>query len=378
MNLDVLREVLNQRRSRLSSLSRKTGIAEDRLALLAQEAEPSLKEWRLLSRALKLSTSALSEEQATGRYSFLFRSPVGGKRLSRALLSQLSSKMMISDELRPGHSAARIASFRQQFGQHQNYMDAEANARYFRKLFAENDQDRPLTDLPSIVSRQLGIKIFLIDTPGIEGASVVSAEDAFIFLARRFAPRMLFTLAHEVAHIFFHQSESSEFISVDFDSSGSRSEIVSRTASQNELYAQGFASALLMPDAAVGIVLKRYREQTNVKGPLGDIEINVLARFFGVSFLAAAVRCESLRLLPPGGAVSLDDKIKEDFGSAEKRATQIGLPDREPLNFPYFPEDLLIAAIEKIREGSMSIGRASAELGITVEDLISANEQSIH
>jgi Zn-dependent peptidase ImmA (M78 family) len=188
---------------------------------------------------------------------------------------------------------------------------------------------------------------------------------------------MLFTLAHEIAHVFFHQTGETEFLSIDFDSPKG-TEIVSRTASNDEKYAHAFASALLMPDAAVGKLLKKIREQTGITGLLGDIEINWLARFFGVSFLAAAVRCESLKLLPPGGAASLDIWVRENHGSAEKRAASLGMPERPQLTFPEFPEDLLQAAISRIHRGSLSIGRAASELGISVEDLIFANEQMVH
>ena len=379
MNLEVLRDALDQHKSRLSYLSRSTGISRERLLSLTKGMEPTLHEWRSLAKALKISSRALlSDDEAQARYSFIFRSPVNGKQVSRALLSQLSKKMILSDELSPQFSSSRVASVRAALLPHVNYLDAEANARLFRTMFLGNNQSRPLLDLPAIIASALGVRIFLIDTPGIEGASVIAADDAFIFLARRFAPRMLFTLAHELAHVLFHQSGDSDFMSLGFDSKDRASEVLSKSASKDEMFAHAFASALLMPDAAVGRLLKKLREHSKFEGPLGDIEINFIARFFGVSFLAAAVRCESLKLLPRGGAVSLDESVRTEYGSAEKRAVELKLPERQPINFPYFPEDLLAAAIEKIREGSLSIGRASAELGITVEDLVSANEQLIH
>jgi len=379
MNISLLKEVLSAERLRFRSISRKTGLTPDRLAELAEGADPTVKEWRLVSRALNLnSSSAAQYKQRDSKYGFLFRSPMGGNKLNQALLAKLSNKMSLSDELRPGGSTAKIASIKKHFVQHESYLDAEANARLFRKLFVDGDELRPLTDLPDIISSKLGVRIFLIETAGIEGASVVSEQDAFIFLAVRFQPRMLFTLAHELAHVLFHQNDETEFVTIDFNSKKSRPEIISTNASQQERYAHSFASALLMPDVAVGRLLQRLRAHSQSRGDLGDVEINFIARFFGVSFLAAAARCESLKLLPVGGAISLDEWVKKNSGSAEKRASELGLPERMPLIFKYFPEELLSAAIQKIRDGSLSIGRASSELGITVEDLISANEQRVH
>jgi predicted HTH domain antitoxin len=48
------------------------------------------------------------------------------------------------------------------------------------------------------------------------------------------------------------------------------------------------------------------------------------------------------------------------------------------LEFPRVPEPLLTAALNKIRSGDLSVGRASAVLGLSISDLISANAPSTH
>src|SRR5205085_974958 len=111
---------------------------------------------------------------------------------------------------------------------------------------------------------------------------------------------------------------------------------------------------------------------------LGDIEVLLLSRIFGVSFVAAGRRCEDLRLLPRGGAQSLNDWLKKEFGSAEKRATSVGLPDRPQIDFPTFPKQLLDAALHGIRAGNLSIGKASSILGLSISDLLSLNEPTIN
>lgn len=98
MNLDLLKEALAEHESHLDRLSRKTGVEETRLKAIAGGSEPTLKEWRTLSKALKIKSRDLATDPAQSeRYAFLYRSPIGGKRLNHALLSQLSSKMTLWD-----------------------------------------------------------------------------------------------------------------------------------------------------------------------------------------------------------------------------------------------------------------------------------------
>src|SRR5262249_5567392 len=105
----------------------------------------------------------------------------------------------------------------------------------------------------------------------------------------------------------------------------------------------------------------------------GDLEISLLARIYGVSFYVAARRCEDLGLLPRGGAASLEHALRKKFGSAEKRGDMAQLPMRPEIVFQNVTEPLLVSAMEKIRSGDLSIGKASEALGISVIDLLKAN-----
>jgi hypothetical protein len=83
-------------------------------------------------------------------------------------------------------------------------------------------------------------------------------------------------------------------------------------------------------------------------------------------------------LLPRGGAASLEHALRRKFGSAEKRGELAKLPPRPEISFPVVPEPLLISAIEKIRAGDISIGKASEALGMSVLDLLKVNAPTVN
>ena len=136
---------------------------------------------------------------------------------------------------------------------------------------------------------------------------------------------------------------------------------------------------MLLPAAGVGVTLKKIRELAKIEqDQIGDIELNFLSRVFGTSFEVAARRCEDLKLLPRGGARALYELIRKEYGSPEKRAQYLKLPPRPEIDFPIVPERLLISAIERIKSGAVSIGKASAMLGISISDIVSAHARVQH
>jgi Zn-dependent peptidase ImmA (M78 family) len=182
---------------------------------------------------------------------------------------------------------------------------------------------------------------------------------------------MLFTLAHEIGHfVAQHHTNAAEFANLDFEN-----EIGSWHAPRKplEAFADSFASALLLPGPAVALAIKTFREMQKISDPeLGDIEINLIARFFGVSFEVAGRRCEDLGLLRRGAARAIYEKITEEHKSPEKRAAEVGLPPRPELSFGT-SKRLLKAAAAKIQTGEISTGRAAEALHVTISDLFAAN-----
>lgn len=121
-------------------------------------------------------------------------------------------------------------------------------------------------------------------------------------------------------------------------------------------------------------MLRVVRETLEVSSPeIGDVEILLLARMFGVSFEVAARRCEDLELLPSGGATSLTAQLKKDYGNPEQRAEKLGLPDRAKTTFPAVSKNLVAAIIEKVRSGEKSVGWASDNFGLSIGDIYAAN-----
>ena len=119
--------------------------------------------------------------------------------------------------------------------------------------------------------------------------------------------------------------------------------------------------------------------QSTSQPELGDLEILLLSRIYGVSFYAAARRCEDLELLPKGGAASLEEKLNREFGSPEQRAKAVNLPERPFVEFPRIPEQLLDCRdCGKVKSGDMSVGRVSSILGISIADLIASNSPTVH
>jgi Zn-dependent peptidase ImmA (M78 family) len=216
----------------------------------------------------------------------------------------------------------------------------------------------------------------VIKNSKIDGASAFIEGLPFVFVAERFPPRMLFTLAHEIGHLVAHHDPAASFAVLDTDEECSGGK---KRKNADEFYAHAFASCLLMPARGVGVALQKIRSmQSQTQDQVGDLEILLLSRIYGVSFHAAAKRCEDLSLLPKGGAASLAEAITKKYGSAEKRAEQANLPPRSRIDFPQVPEPLLLAALERVRAGELSIGKASAVLGLSISDLISANAPSTH
>ena len=347
------------------------GIGVPRLNELAAGAEPSMAEIRSLALALKVTPADILTVNKQDQVDFLFRDTAAKSDLTT--VSKLSNKIAWSLDLLPEREVAGpwwLGQFNRTIN---DFSAAERNATRFRTLFFNDNQVSPFLHLPTLAANTLGILVFLLRLKGVDGASAIFSGIPFVFLAEQFRPRMLFTLAHEIGHIIAHHDPGQSFAVVDLSAERPR-----KRKNVIESYAHVFASSLLMPSRGVAIALERIRAMGERGGePIGDIELLFLSRIFGVSFYAAARRCEDLDLIPRGGAASLDHAIRKSFGSPEKRAEALGVPPRPEVDFPRLPEPLLASAIERIRAGEISIGRASEVLGFSISDLIDANVPAI-
>jgi len=372
-----IQDLLSRTRIKPEEVSVRSGISADRLNALQAGAEPSMAEVRRVADALRVPLVDIMGPTPVERQAdLLFRSSLQARAESHEpVIAAFSKRMSYTfDLLRSEHPGPW---WTERFLAGDNtYSGAERNATTFRKIFYSDDQVGPIASLPRIAADRMGVLLFAVDMVGVDGASAYLDGRPFIFVSKRFAPRMLFTLAHELGHLVAHHDPSRSFAVIDDQADDL--ELLTHDGT-DEAYAQAFASALLMPSAGVGIALKKIRELAkSVSNELGDIEILYLARIFAVSFVAAARRCEDLTLLPRGGAVSLNEALIKQFGSAEKRAEQLKLPPRPQIDFPTIPAPLLESAVQKIRAGELSVGRASAILAISIADLLAANAPTEH
>jgi Zn-dependent peptidase ImmA (M78 family)/transcriptional regulator with XRE-family HTH domain len=378
--MNRLRDILRRDSVDVEKLSTKTDIAVERLRALSEGANPTVSELRRLAEALRISIVDFASPNARERETDLLfrRAPVSGKPVPSGTVTRMSRRMASSFDLllKANHKIGPWWSSRFEPGEN-TLESAERNAVVFRTLFCNDDQLSPLHSLPKVVVERMGVMVFVLRTPDLDGASAYLDGVPFVFISARFPPRMLFTLAHECGHLVAHHNPAESFAVIDETTNAEGPS--SFNEANEERYANAFASSLLMPRASVGVALKKIREMAKIaQDAVGDVEIGYLARIFGVSFWAAARRCEDLALIPRGGAASLNEKLVKEYGSAEKRAEQVGLPPRQEVRFPPVPQTLLASAVERVRSGELSVGRAASILGLSIEDLMAANAPTPH
>jgi Zn-dependent peptidase ImmA (M78 family) len=111
---------------------------------------------------------------------------------------------------------------------------------------------------PIRIARALGIKVWTSDLePNVAGVLVKKQGDApEIYINAADHPnRQRFTVAHEVGHFFERALKGKADEPLDFVDY--RDDLSSRGTDPAEMYANGFAAALLMPEACV----REYRGQ---------------------------------------------------------------------------------------------------------------------
>lgn len=365
-------EHLSSRHLTWDAAAEKSGLSPERLQQVDSGAEPTLSEMKRIAKMLRVPLSAFTEHAPPEPIKMLFRQTLAQRDVAKQTSIELLSGQ-IRDVLAFSADLPTDLRWLDQFrGINTTTSAAERFATIFRQLFCRTDDLEPLQNLSEIAA-ELGIFVLFCRDSTIEGVSAIVDNRAFIFVGpRTFAPRMLFTLGHELGHLVAHHSRLNENFAL-FDSELDGNTIDGRSNRDEEKFADAFASALLLPRQGVLRFLKTLRGQLNSSGPLGDIEILCLARFYNLGFEVTARRCEQLRLLPKNGARALYQKLTDEFGNPEKRADQLGLPPRARLRIDPSPV-LLRQAVKKIRSGSMSMGKAAELLNMPATVLFAANE----
>lgn len=349
----------------IDEIALKARLSPERVRSMMQGGELNLAELRALAQGLKLPLRVFSEADGSGSdLALLFRS-TSASRPDLGVETAASFVDAAISILPPRESPPEWLST---FGfQEETYEEASRLAAIFRQLFAYDRPDDPLDDLAKILVNQGNVILGRLETSRFEGASAVVDGYCFIFVSPRFSGRMLFTLAHELGHLISHHSNRRAVV-FDLSSQIGRSR---PARSKSEAFVDAFASVLLLPARGVGRALRQIRSTFNIRSnQIGDVEILVLARLYGVSFEVAARRCEHLELLPTGGAVSLSEYLRKNHGSAERRADSLRLPKRPPpISIPRVSSNLLRIAAAKVERGEISLGWVIDRFACTVSDV---------
>lgn len=355
-----------------NDLADKTGIALERIyQILAGQGSPKLSEARNIAKVLKLPLDfLLNNKKSMATTNLLFRKAYQSDE-EKLRADRIS---FLIDKISPFISDYTKLTFDQYFPTGDNSFE---NARFLatkvRQIFCNSDFYSPLLELPQIISNDMKCVLAVADLGlKIDGASAIVDNVPYIFISPRFKPRMLFTLAHELGHIISHHNQGEDYINIDANLNELR-----RDRFRDENFANAFASELLMPEEGVGSTLQSIRRHLLTDGIIKDIEIIYLSRVYSVSFEAAAKRCEDLDLIPAGGAFSLSEQIKTDYGSAEKRAEGFNIPDRPTLVFPKISPFILESAIKQINNGSLSIEVVAEKLGVSLSDIMDYNSKAV-
>ena len=362
---------LSSRRLSWDVAAKNAGLSVERFQQVASGGEATLSEMRGIAKALRVPLSTLVDDAPAEPIKVLFRQTIDQREVKVSTSVDVISSQ-IRDVLDIAGGLPKNTAWLDLFRGIQPTLDAaEGFAELFRKAFGQLDDQEPFAHLPRIAN-ELGIYLLYCKDASVEGVSAIVDGHALILLGpRTFKPRMLFTLAHEIGHLVAHH-ERPDGSYATYDRESDFDGIPKSSNRAEEKFADAFASSLVLPRHGVLVAVKAIREQLKASGPLGDMEISWLAHLFNVSFEVAARRCEQLQLLPARGARALYQRLMDDFLNPERRAEDLGIPKRAEIYIDISPA-LLQAAVQKVRSGALSIGRAAEILNIPVSQLFVAN-----
>lgn len=348
-----------------SEIASRTRLAPERVKEILKGAPVTASELRALARGLKLSMRAFTSTGSPATSSALgalFRAPGDAASEREPTLDRLAGFVDAALKILPVRK--RLPDWLDRFGLRgpETYDEAERLAAELRAFIYPGETDSPAIDLPQRLRVLDGLIVSQLKNSKYEGASVAAGGYLFVFVSPRFRARMLFTLGHELGHVVAHHSLQSAHLDLATSIGSFRN--------RAEGFADAFSSAFLLPAHAVGGSLQAIRQLIGATSDeIGDIEILILARLYGVSFDVAARRCENLNLLPHGGAASLAQYIREHHQSPEKRAEALKLPPREQVHFDVVSPILMKFVHESVAGGLTSPSWIADRLSTSIESI---------
>lgn len=200
-------------------------------------------------------------------------------------------------------------------------LEGEDAARTVRSMLGLGDE--PAVELDERFETEAGLRIFYLNNlpPKIAAFLIWSDELGACVAVNRAHPieRQRWSLAHELGH-FLRDREAGDVLDVD-DS----------LQQAGEIFPESFTKEFLLPVAGVR---KRFTERCR-SGKFTPVDLQALAKSFGVSFQAMALRLEELRLLPRGSyeKISLSGLRPQDLNGLKDvpqppSLLRLGLPER--------------------------------------------------
>jgi hypothetical protein len=230
-------------------------------------------------------------------------------------------------------------------------------AARFRNFVGMNNHD-PFHSFPDAVDTALGVTIFAIESKIISGASAIVNGKPFIFVSTAMDVDGLYVSARQLGNILLMPLRG-KLACVE-----AAHEVSHGPLGPYKRFSDYFAMELLIPAKGIAVALKEVRDLLRVSNPaIGDVELLLLARIFGVSFLIAARRCEKVGILPRGGATLLNRILLEKHGGADKRAEEAKLPPRPQVRISPMSRSLASRTATCVREGILSLHEAERNLG---------------
>lgn len=244
----------------------------------------------------------------------------------------------------------------------ENLRSIDDTSLVVRSLFHLGEDIDPIRDISKAISDSGLAHVIKLRGLGVDGACVSIEGMNFIFVSAQYAPRMRFTVAHELAHIIFGHCRSRPIIDENIfaDESG---------MADDERLANAFASCFLMPALGVARFISRFKEIFDQKNDsISSVEIAYIARFFGSSFEAAGNRLEQIRVIDRGVTALILSEIRKNFESAE--AYMRTLPVKENYDeIPVLSPALRRFVNSKVEDGQYSISRVANIFGYTVNEV---------
>ena len=202
--------------------------------------------------------------------------------------------------------------------------------------------DAPVHNLRQLLESDVGLRIFVIDLPGVVAGLFVYSSEYGACIAingRHPAERQRWSLAHEYAHFLAQRSRTEVTLLGGY-----------QRVPAGERFADAFAESFLMPSTGIK---RRFHELRHSRhGAVTPADLLNLADLFQVSLEALVLRLENLGLVRPH---TWDRLMKAGFrvGEAREMLQLMAVPpDTQmlPLRFRYL-------AVEAYLDGHISEGQ---------------------